>query len=149
MQIRAAAPDDIPQLLTLIRRYWELEGITGFAALRIELLLKELLASPAAGSVWVAESQTALTGYLIVVLVMSLEHQGLMGEIDEFFVNPEARSQGVGEQLLAAAEAWLVRHGGVRLQLQLGVSNRRAQAFYERHGYAARAGYQLLDKPLR
>jgi ribosomal protein S18 acetylase RimI-like enzyme len=149
MQIRAAAPDDIPQLLTLIRRYWELEGITGFAALRIELLLKELLASPAAGSVWVAESQTALTGYLIVVLVMSLEHQGLMGEIDEFFVNPEARSQGVGEQLLAAAEAWLVRRGGVRLQLQLGVSNRRAQAFYERHGYAARAGYQLLDKPLR
>jgi GNAT superfamily N-acetyltransferase len=149
MRVRAAAPDDIPQLLVLIRRYWELEGITGFAALRIELLLKELLASPAAGSVWVAESQTALTGYLIVVLVMSLEHQGLMGEIDEFFVNPEVRSQGVGERLLAAAEAWLVRRGGVRLQLQLGVSNLRARAFYERHGYAARAGYQLLDKPLR
>ena len=149
MRVRAAAPDDIPQLLVLIRRYWELEGITGFAALRIELLLKELLASPAAGSVWVAESQTALTGYLIVVLVMSLEHQGLMGEIDEFFVNPEVRSQGVGERLLAAAEAWLVRRGGVRLQLQLGVSNLRARAFYERHGYVARAGYQLLDKPLR
>ena len=149
MQVRAAAPDDIPQLLVLIRRYWELEGITGFAALRIELLLKEMLASPAAGSVWVAESQTALTGYLIVVLVMSLEHQGLMGEIDEFFVDPEVRSQGVGERLLGAAEAWLVRRGGVRLQLQLGVGNLRARAFYERHGYAARAGYQLLDKPLR
>jgi hypothetical protein len=74
MQVRAAAPDDIPQLLRLIRRYWELEGIAGFAALRIELLLKELLASPKAGSVWVAESRGALTGYLIVMLVMSLEH---------------------------------------------------------------------------
>jgi GNAT superfamily N-acetyltransferase len=72
-----------------------------------------------------------------------------MGEIDEFFVNPEARWQGVGERLLGAAEAWLVCRGGVRLQLQLGASNARARAFYERHGYAARAGYQLLDKPLR
>jgi len=36
----------------------------------------------------------------------------------------------------------------VRLQLQLAIGNRRARAFYERLGFAARAGYELLDKPL-
>jgi hypothetical protein len=36
----------------------------------------------------------------------------------------------------------------VRVQLQLGVTNAAARTFYERRGYAGRAGYQLLDKPL-
>jgi ribosomal protein S18 acetylase RimI-like enzyme len=37
----------------------------------------------------------------------------------------------------------------VRLQLQLAHGNTRARAFYERLGFAARAGYALLDKALR
>ncbi len=59
VQIRPAARTDIPQLLPLIRRYWEFEGITGFEALRIELLLQRLLADSAAGAIWLAESQGA------------------------------------------------------------------------------------------
>jgi GNAT superfamily N-acetyltransferase len=148
MPVRPAVPTDIPPLLPLIRRYWEFEGIEGFAALRLEGVLKELLAPRAPAAVFVAESHGTLAGYLIVVLVMSVEHSGLMGEIDEFFVLPEARSRGMGAQLLAAAEAWLVRRGGVRLQLQLGTANARARAFYQRAGYAPRAGYELLDKAL-
>ena len=149
MDIRRAKPDDIPQLLSLIRRYWDFESIEGFAALRIELVLKELLeGSLPRGSIWVAESQGALAGYLIVVLVMSVEHQGLMGEIDELFVLPESRGHGLGARLLAAAEAELAQRGCVRLQLQLAIGNRRARSFYERLGFGARAGYVLLDKPL-
>jgi GNAT superfamily N-acetyltransferase len=149
MNIRPAVPDDIPTLLALVRRYWEFEGIEGFTALRVELVLQRLLAGPEApGAIWVAESAGALQGYLIVMLVMSVEHQGLMGEIDEFFVVPEARSLGTGARLLEAAEAALRRRGCVRLQLQLGTTNLRAREFYQRQGYGARAGYQLWDKPL-
>ena len=150
MDIRRARVGDIPQLLSLIRRYWDFEGIEGFAALRIELVLKELLTHrPERGLIWIAESQQALVGYLIVVLLMSVEHQGLMGEIDEFFVLPEARSCGIGTKLLAAAEEELRQHGCVRLQLQLAAANSRARPLYERQRFAARAGYQLLDKPLK
>jgi GNAT superfamily N-acetyltransferase len=82
------------------------------------------------------------------VHVFSLEHGGLMAEIDEFFVLPAARAQGVGGQLLAAAEQALRQRGGVRLQLQLAVANTAARSFYERRGYGGRAGYQLLEKAL-
>jgi GNAT superfamily N-acetyltransferase len=149
MDIRFARAGDIPQLLMLIRRYWDFEGIDGFTALRIELLLKELLTRPERGLIWVAESQGALVAYLIVMLLMSVEHQGLMGEIDEFFVLPEARSCAIGTRLLAAAEEVLRQQGCVRLQLQLATANSRARPFYERHGFATRAGYELLDKPLK
>ena len=146
--IRLAAAGDIPALLALVRRYWDFEGIGGFTALRVELVLQRLLADSRLGLVWVADSGGQLQGYLIVVLVLSVEHQGLMGEIDEFFVVPEARSHGVGGRLLAAAEAALTARGCVRLQLQLGVANALGLGFYEYRGYATRAGYALLDKPL-
>ncbi len=148
MNVRPAIPRDIPQLLSLVRRYWDFEQIEDFEALRIEMLLQRLLADPRLGAAWVAEAGGALIGYLIAVMVLSLEHGGIMAEIDEFFVVPEARSRGIGAQLLAAAESALAARGCVRLQLQLGVANTAARAFYQRRGYSARAGYGLLDKSL-
>jgi GNAT superfamily N-acetyltransferase len=148
VNVRPATPNDIPPLLALVRRYWEFQGIASFAALRVELVLQRLLEEPRLGAIWVAESDARLIGYLIAVLVLSVEHQGLMAEIDEFFVLPEARSCGVGRQLLAAAETALAARGCVRLQLQLGVTNLAGRAFYQHRGYATRAGYELLHKPL-
>ncbi|HUL18266.1 MAG TPA: GNAT family N-acetyltransferase [Steroidobacteraceae bacterium] len=148
MAVRCAKASDIPQLLALIRRYWQFEGLAHFDALRLEVLLQELIGSSARGQVWVAERAGTLWGYLALVYVVSLEHQGLMAEIDEFFVLPEARGAGLGSELLAAAEAALKRAGCVRLQLQLAVDNDAARAFYAHRGYQPRAGYGLLDKPL-
>jgi GNAT superfamily N-acetyltransferase len=145
---RAAAPD-LPQLLSLVERYWQFEGITGFDAARSGALLQRLLAEPAWGSAWVAESAGELVGYLIAVSVLSLEHQGMMAEIDEFFVVPAARGRGAGAALLSALEAALAAQGCVRLQLQIGNTNHEARAFYARRGFGGRDGYQLLDKPLR
>jgi GNAT superfamily N-acetyltransferase len=147
-QIRAAVPTDIPALLSLIRRYWEFEGIDGFEALRIEQVLQRLIGDAAAGAVWVAESQGALVGYLVAVLVLSVEHRGWMAEIDEFFVLPAARGCGTGSRLLQAAEAALAKRGCVRLQLQLGTANEGARTFYRHRGYGARADYALFDKEL-
>ncbi len=148
MTVRCAQASDVPQLLALVRRYWQFEGLGHFDALRLEVLLQELIGSPVRGQVWVAERAGALCGYLVLVYVVSLEHQGLMAEIDEFFVLPEARGAGLGSELLAAAEGALARAGCVRLQLQLAVTNDAARVFYARRGYQARTGYGLLDKSL-
>lgn len=148
MIIRTAVASDVPPLLSLVRRYWEFEGIAEFDALRLELLLQRLVGSAQLGQIFVAASGAELQGYLALVYVLSLEHGGLMAEIDEFFVLPAARARGVGGQLLAAAEHTLRERGCVRLQLQLAVANAAARSFYERRGYTGRAGYQLLDKPL-
>ena len=148
MDVRAATVSDIPQLLALVRRYWEFEQIAGFDALRVELTLRRLLTEAQLGAAWVAEQDGQLHGYLIAVLVLSLEHHGLMAEIDEFFVLPAARARGLGTRLLAAAETALAARGCVRLQLQLAAGNAAGRAFYGRRGYTARDGYRLFDKAL-
>jgi GNAT superfamily N-acetyltransferase len=148
IEVRAAALRDLPQLLPLIRRYWEFEGIRDFDALRVEPVLQRLLAEPRLGAAWVAASDGVLIGYLIAVMVLSVEHRGIMAEIDELYVLSEARSRGVGAQLLTAAESELTRRGCLRLQLQLGVGNQAARGFYQRRGYRPRDGYELFDKAL-
>ena len=148
MIVRSAVASDVPLLLSLVRRYWEFEGLAGFDALRLELLLQRLIASAELGQIFVAASDAELCGDLALVNVFSLEHGGLMAEIDEFFVLPGARGQGAGGQLLEAAELALRQRGCLRVQLQLGVANAAARSFYARRGYGGRAGYQLLDKLL-
>ncbi|MGH8720379.1 MAG: GNAT family N-acetyltransferase [Burkholderiales bacterium] len=83
-------------------------------------------------------------GYLLAVYVFSLEHHGLTAEIDELFVLPDCRGRGLGAALLQAAAA----AGCTNISLQLGRKNAAALAFYRRHGYRAREGYELLDKSL-
>jgi len=148
MRIRRAALPDVPQLLSLVRRYWEFEGLTHFNALRVELVLQGLLHDDTRGMVWVADSEGELLGYLVLVFVVSVEHGGLMAEIDELYVCEGHRERGTGGQLLRECEEELRRRGCVRLQLQIALANETARAFYARRGFGARAGYTLLDKPL-
>jgi hypothetical protein len=54
MEIRTAAARDIPQLLPLVRRYREFEGLEGFSVARLTPVLDELIHEPRLGSVWVA-----------------------------------------------------------------------------------------------
>ncbi len=149
MQVRRAQPADLAQLLALVRRYWEFEQIAGFDALRLEILLQRLLREPALGEVWVACDGASLAGYLVAMRIFSLEHQGMMAEVDEFFVEPGQRGQGIGVALLEAAERSLAAAGCMRLQLQLGTGNGDAARFYRSRGYRPRPGYHLYDKPLR
>jgi GNAT superfamily N-acetyltransferase len=148
ISIRRAASDDASLLLDLVQDYWTFEGLPGFEPDRIRGQLQRLLADERLGAGWMAFSGEAPVGYLLAVYVFSLEHLGMTAEIDEFFVRPHARSIGVGSRLLEAAEAAFAAAGCTNVSLQLGRSNDAARAFYLRHGYAPRTGYELFDKGL-
>jgi len=83
----------------------------------------------------VAEEGGRLVGYLLAVYLFSLEHGGMMAEIDEFFVLSEKRSSRVGTALLGAATRAMTQEGITHMQLQLGSQNLNGKRFYERHGF--------------
>jgi GNAT superfamily N-acetyltransferase len=147
-EIRAVSATDIPALLPLVEEYWRFEDIAGFDAARVGRELGRGLADTQLASAWIAHARGAPVGYLLAVYVFSLEHLGLTAEIDEFFVLPSARGKGVGDGLLRLAETEFLRRGCTNVSLQLGRGNDGARAFYRRHGYGERAGFELLDKML-
>jgi GNAT superfamily N-acetyltransferase len=146
--IRTASPNDLPALVNLVEQYWSFEDIAGFDARRVESLLHAALFADGRARCWLAERAGEVGGYLLAVLVFSLEHGGMMAEIDEFFVSAAFRRHGIGAALLLKAEHALQENGVRRLQLQLGSGNARARDFYAARGYGRRAGFELWDKAL-
>ena len=89
--IRTASPNDMPALVNLVEQYWSFEDMAGFDARRIESLLHAALFAEGRARCWLAEQAGEIGGYLLAVPVFSLEHGGMMAEIDEFFVIPAFR----------------------------------------------------------
>ncbi len=148
MEIRQAAAADVPNLLPLVEEYWRLEGIPGFERIRVAAQLDRLLSEPRLGAGWLATASGVAVGYLLAVYVFSLEHLGITAEIDEFYVAPTQRAQGIGSELLKIAESEFRRFGCTNVSLQLARHNSSVRGFYHRYEYTERSGYELLDKML-
>lgn len=146
--IRALTLANLPLLLPLVEQYWIFEDIVGFDGARVQQELERVVTDPRLASGWIAFASGQAAGYLLAVYVFSLEHVGLTAEIDEFFVLPSARGHGLGDALLKLAEAEFERRRCTNVSLQLGRGNDKARAFYRRHGYDERAGFEILDKML-
>jgi GNAT superfamily N-acetyltransferase len=147
--IRLARIPDAEALASLVELYWDFENLRGYDRPRILALLAEFLADAQRGHCWVAEVQDRLVGYALAVYVFSLEHGGLMAEIDELFVIPEKRGAKIGAALLSEATQAMARRGIAQVQLQLGIGNAGGKRFYERQGFRPHSGYELWLKPLR
>jgi ribosomal protein S18 acetylase RimI-like enzyme len=59
------------------------------------------------------------------------------GHVSDIVVAPEAEGRGVGQALMAAAEAWARSLGYRLLSLHVFDGNARARAFYRQLGYGA------------
>ena len=80
--------------------------------------------------VWVAESAGRVIGFLAARVAADEM------EILNLAVDPDERGRGVGSALLGTAIEFARRSGSRRAFLEVRESNRRAQRFYERHGFA-------------
>ncbi|WP_418280726.1 GNAT family N-acetyltransferase [Halorubrum sp. DTA98] len=70
----------------------------------------------------------------------SLDHGGLdrdrrRGVVDNLYVDPDRRGDGIGSALLSAAERALRSAGATEVGLEAMTANDRARSFYRSHGY--------------
>lgn len=63
-------------------------------------------------------------------------HDGHRGYVYYLAVAPDRRSQGLGRQIMAAAEDWLRARGVPKLNIIIRETNADVQRFYERLGFA-------------
>jgi GNAT superfamily N-acetyltransferase len=89
-----------------------------------------------------------LAGYALVLPFWSAEYGGLLSLLDELWVEPARRSQGIGELMMRWVEAEARRRGHVAVTLLAMNHNLRAQRFYDRLGYQ-RLAATSFDKLLR
>lgn len=149
-RIRMASASDIPALLDVQQQYWAFEQIDHFHYDRNRIQLQIFLTNPAYGFIFVAvDSDEQLHAYIIACWQFSFEYGGLVASIDECYVAPAARGQGVGAQLLQATEQHCRALGCVSIDLEVDVHNHPAHRFYRRHHFLPRDKYATFVKLLQ
>jgi ribosomal protein S18 acetylase RimI-like enzyme len=135
-----------PQLETLAREYLAESGET-FDAGRHGRAIDMLIAGDPVGRGWLIEMDGRVQGYIVVCLGFSVEYGGYDSFIDEFYVRPAFRRQGLGRAALAHAERYLRDHGVRTIHLEVDRRNDAARGLYRRLGFVDHARL-LMSKDL-
>jgi len=135
-EIRPAAPADVGEVLALIRELAEYEKLLHEVVATEELVLESLF-----GARPVAECVLAcVNGNPVGFALFFHNYSTFKGRaglfLEDLFVRPEYRGQGIGEALLKHLAKLAVERGCARMEWAVLDWNKRAIQFYERMGAA-------------
>jgi ribosomal protein S18 acetylase RimI-like enzyme len=145
--IQLASADDLEEVLPLMR---QMQADDPWAEPYDESTarknLHQLFLNPHFGLIYIVRENQISIAYLVICFDFSLEYRGKGAWIDELFVQPRYRGQGIGTQLLELAERASKQHGAQFLHLEVNHGN-RAIKLYRRRGFTDHNRY-LMTKPL-
>jgi GNAT superfamily N-acetyltransferase len=133
--IAPAREADLGELLGLMRAYCDFYEVTPGDD-ELLAISRALIADPAhEGVQFVArDSAGQAVGFATLYWTWSTTTACRIGVMNDLFVAPGARGQGVAERLIEACRTQSARHGARRLTWQTAPDNVRAQTVYERVG---------------
>ena len=135
ISLRSATLDDVPVVLPRTRALNAHEGIQISDEL-LEAALRNLLANPSFGGVWVIENDGAPIGYAIVAYSYDLEFGGRDSYLTELWIDDAARGLGAGATVLDLLGNELRDRGIRAVHLQVRPEN-PAFRLYQRAGFTA------------
>jgi ribosomal protein S18 acetylase RimI-like enzyme len=149
---RPAAGEDEPTLLRMMRNLAEQEpGAYFFDEPAVREVLRKLLASPDLGRAWVFFDGETPVGYIVLTFGYSFEYHGRDSFIDELYIEPQYRRQGIGRRAMQFVEERAVELGVNAIHLEVDRGNDAAEELYRRAGYGDHARFLMTKwlKPAR
>jgi len=145
--MREAGRGDVAALVGLMRGFYAESGFV-LAEARAAAAFEDLLARPELGRVWLIDRGGEAAGYIVVTFVFAMEHGGLAAVVDDFYVRPEARGEGLGKAALAAVRRACEDLGLRAMRVEVGADNDRALAVYRGAGFELLPGHALMQLAL-
>ena len=134
VNVRAAEPRDLGDIVRLIRGLAEFEKLTHLLRVTPESLAPHLFGARPAAEAIVAERAGAVIGFALFFTNFStfLALPGLY--LEDLYVRPEHRGSGIGRALLRRLGGLAVERGYGRFEWSVLDWNENAIGFYERMG---------------
>ncbi|MCK6624392.1 MAG: GNAT family N-acetyltransferase [Anaerolineae bacterium] len=133
LTFKSAESSDLNPLLTFAQEFNQ-EDHHPFHEAIVRAGLIKLLNDGTAGRIWLIQADAETVGYVVLTLGYRLAY-GRYAFIDEIYVRPAYRSQGIGRQAIAFAEE-ICRELGVKaLHLEVEQANAKARALYLAVGF--------------
>lgn len=142
MPSRASRPEDCigratlqdgSRLVELMQEFHAESGYTLDQAQAAEAF-STLLTHPDLGAVWIASRDGTAAGYVVLTMRYSMDHGGLDGHVEDLFVRPAFRRQGVAAALLSELLAECRHRRCGDIHVSVGHLNKPAILLYRRFG---------------
>jgi GNAT superfamily N-acetyltransferase len=132
--IQKAAEEDLAIVLDLLQKQFaehqiEVDEETLTFAIREELRNEKL------GIFLIARQDARPVGFAAIVFTWTLEHGGNVAWLEELYVLPELRNDGIGSQLVDAVIAETSKLGCRAIDLEVEEEHERAENLYHRKGF--------------
>jgi ribosomal protein S18 acetylase RimI-like enzyme len=102
---------------------------------RLEQVLKEVIGNERHGFLLVARGKEQMVGIVYVATILSAEHCGVVAWLEELYVTPDCRGQGIGTALLKAVLERAQKQDIVAVDLEIDSAHNRAASLYRRFGF--------------
>ena len=113
--------------------YKEIPSIKKVRNQNVEYTISELQQYPEKGIIIVFEVNEGVVGYAILIFFWSNEFGGNFVNVDELYVKPEFRNQGIGNQFFSYLKQKFTT--AVAIQLEVNPQNKKAYQFYQKMGF--------------
>ncbi|EDY19002.1 GCN5-related N-acetyltransferase [Chthoniobacter flavus Ellin428] len=143
--IAPATTDQIPALAALFEAQLREHDIDSPADGLIPVL-QSLSEQPQHGFILCATCDGAVVGVAYAACILSLEHSGWSGWLEELYVLPEWRGSGLGSRLLDAVIAGAKERRWMALDLEVDSAHQRVISLYARRHFQplSRTRFALL-----
>ena len=133
LELAAVTVADLPLLEKFVRAYYLEDGHT-FREDRQPAALAAVVTGEPLARAWLIRLEARPVGYVVLTLTFSVEAGGREACVDEFYLIPEVRNQGLGRRALALVEAKARDLAVQRIFLEVQRGN-RVIGLYRRAGY--------------
>jgi GNAT superfamily N-acetyltransferase len=132
-EIREALPGEVERVLSMYEWLFAPPGSVPprWDPDRARHAIADAIADPST-ALLVAEHRGELLGLCTAYLDLTSVRYGSRCWVEDLAVSPGHRSEGVGGELLDAAEDWARARGATHLELDTGLAREDAQRFYRR-----------------
>jgi GNAT superfamily N-acetyltransferase len=135
VQLGAATPEDLPQLVALLGMLFSQEAELAPDAAKQARALAAILSEPTVGRVYVAREAGRVVAMASLLYSVSTAEGGLVASFEDLIVLPERRGRGIASALVGFVIAEARAQGVLRLTLLTDADNSRAQALYVKLGF--------------
>jgi ribosomal protein S18 acetylase RimI-like enzyme len=143
-EIKIASIQDLEVLLPFVREFHEFEKLQIADELRKKSLIS-LLVNEHLGGIWLIYCDQQAVGYIVLCSGFSIEFSGKDAFIDEFYIRPEFRGQGLGKQTLEFIKTEAKNRGIMAIHLEVAKTNPYADWLYARSNFKVREKYVLMS----
>jgi GNAT superfamily N-acetyltransferase len=134
LAIQTAEPADLAPILQLLNTQLREHGIE-LTDQALQRATQGLIEGRALGRILTARLDGELVGVAVISFLWTLEHGGAAAWLDEVYVEPARRRDGIGRKLVEAAMQVARDSGCIALDLEVDAGHEAAERLYERMGF--------------